>query len=58
MVEAYEAKSDGYVEKNVKNRKIDTTFKDLNTESRAAFLESLKAFQSQNPKFYVTIKAR
>ncbi len=55
MVEAYEAKSDGYMEKNVKNRKIDTTFKDLNTESRAAFLESLKAFQSQNPKFLSNI---
>lgn len=55
MVDEYEAKSDEYIEKNVKNRKIDTTFKELRTESKSAFLESLKAFQIQNPNFLSNI---
>lgn len=51
MVDEYEAKSDEYMEKNVKGRKIDTTFKELKTENKSAFLESLKSFQMQNPNF-------
>lgn len=55
MVNEYEAKSDEYIEENVKNRKIDTTFKDLKTESKSAFLESIKAFQISNPGFLSSI---
>lgn len=55
MVDEYEAKSDEYIEENVKNQKIDTTFKDLKTDSKSAFLESLKAFQIQNPNFLSNI---
>lgn len=55
MVDEYEAKSDEYIEKNVKDRKIDTTFKDLKTESKSAFFESLKSFQMQNPNFLSNI---
>lgn len=55
MVDEYEAKSDKYVEENVKNQKIDSTFKDLKTENKAAFIESLKAFQIQNPNFLSNI---
>ena len=51
MVEKYEAKSDAYIEKNVKNQKVDSTFSYLKTESKPAFIESLKAFQAQNPNF-------
>ena len=51
MVEKYEAKSDAYIEKNVKNQKVDSTFSYLKTESKSAFIESLKAFQAQNPNF-------
>lgn len=58
MVDEYEAKSDEYIEKNVKNRKIDTTFKELRTESKSAFLESLKAFQIQNPNFLSDVISR
>ena len=55
MVDEYEAKSDEYIEKNVKNQKLDTTFKDLKTESRSAFIESLIAFQKKNPNFLTNI---
>lgn len=55
MVEKYEAKSDEYIEKNVKNQKVDSTFSDLKTESKSAFIESLKAFQAQNPNFLSNI---
>lgn len=51
MVDEYEAKSDKYMNENVKKQKIDSTFKDLKTESKSAFYESLKAFQIQNPNF-------
>ena len=49
MVNEYEQRSEKYVEENVKNHKLDTTFKDIKTESKAAFLESLRAFQLNNP---------
>ena len=42
-------------EKNVKNQKVDSTFSDLKTESKSAFIESLKAFQAQNPNFLSNI---
>ena len=51
MVNEYEQKSEKYVEENVKNRKLDTTFKDIKTDSKAALLESLRAFQLNNPGF-------
>lgn len=55
MVDVYEKQSDEYVEKNVKNQKIDTTFTSLRTESKAAFLESLREFQISNPDFLSSI---
>ena len=51
MVNEYEQRSEKYVEENVKNRKLDTTFKDIKTDSKTAFLESLRAFQLNNPGF-------
>ncbi len=51
MVEEYEEQSEEYVEKNVKGRKLDTTFAGLKTGSKADFLESLKLFQNNNPDF-------
>lgn len=55
MVDEYEKQSEEYVEKNVKDRKLDTTFAGIKTGNKAAFLESLKAFQSSNPDFLVSI---
>ena len=43
------------IEKNVKNQKVDSIFSDLKTESKSAFIESLKAFQAQNPNFLSNI---
>ncbi len=34
---------------------LDTTFADIKTESKAAFIESLKAFQNNNRAFLVSI---
>ena len=51
MVNEYEQRSEKYVEENVKNQKLDTTFKDIKTDSKTAFLESLRAFQLNNPGF-------
>ncbi len=55
MVENYEKQSEEYVEKNVKNQKLDKTFADLKTGSKAAFFESLKTFQSNHPNFLSSI---
>ncbi len=44
-----------YAEKNVKNQKLDKTFAGLKAGSKAAFLESLKMFQSNNPNFLSSI---
>lgn len=55
MIDNYEKQSDEYVEQNVKNRKLDKTFADIKTESKSAFLESLKAFQISNPGFLSSI---
>ena len=55
MVDTYEKQSEEYVEKNVKDRELDTTFADIKTESMAAFLESLKLFQSNHPNFLSSI---
>ena len=51
MFNEYEQRSEKYVEENIKNQKLDTTFKDIKTDSKAAFLESLRAFQLNNPGF-------
>ncbi len=37
--------------KKCKKSKVDSIFSDLKTESKSAFIESLKAFQAQNPNF-------
>lgn len=51
MIDNYEKQSEEYVEKNVKNQKLDKTFEGLKTGSKAAFFESLRMFQSNNPNF-------
>lgn len=51
MVDRYEGRMDKYMEENVKNRKLNTVFADIKTDSRVSFIESLKAFQSGNPGF-------
>ena len=55
MVDTYEKRSEEYVEKNVKDRELDTTFADIKTESMAAFLESLKMLQSEHPNFLSSV---
>ena len=55
VVNEYEQKSEKYVEENVKNRKLDTTFKDIKTDSKEAFLESMRAFQLNNPGFLTSL---
>lgn len=57
-IDDYEKQSEEYVEKNVKDRKLDTTFMGLKTGSKAAFFESLKMFQSNNPNFLSSIIKR
>ena len=55
MIDNYEKKSDEYVDQNVKNQKLDKTFADIKTESKSAFLESLKAFRISNRGFLSSI---
>lgn len=55
MVDKYEEQSDKYVEEKVKTQKLDNTFADIKTESKSAFLESLRAFQISNPNFLSSI---
>lgn len=55
IVDEYEQKSEKYVEENVKNKKLDTTFADIKTDSKEAFLESLRIFQLKNPGFLSAI---
>ena len=55
MVDNYEKQSEEYVEKNVKDQKLDATFSDIKTENKAAFFESLKVFQNNNPNFLSSI---
>ncbi len=55
MVDDYEKQSKEYIRENVTGRKLDTTFAGLKTESKAAFLESLRAFQSRNPAFLTSV---
>ncbi|MBD5545865.1 MAG: hypothetical protein HDQ97_00415 [Lachnospiraceae bacterium] len=55
MVDNYEKQSEEYVEKNVKDRELDTTFAGIKTGSKEVFFESLKMFQSNNPNFLSSI---
>ena len=55
MVDKYEEQSDKYVEEKVKNQKLDNTFTAIKTDSKSAFLESLRAFQISNPDFLSSI---
>lgn len=55
MIDDYEKQSEEYVEKNIKDQKLDATFSDIKTENKAAFLKSLKAFQNNNPNFLSSI---
>ena len=58
MVSAYEKQSEEYIEKNVKGRTLDTTFDGIKTESKEAFLESLRAFQKNRPDFLSSLISR
>ena len=58
MVDNYEKKSEEYVEKNVKDQKLDTTFDGLKTGSKEEFLKGLKAFQKSNPDFLASMISR
>lgn len=58
MVDKYEEQSDKYVEEKVKNQKLDNTFTAIKTDSKSAFLESLRAFQINNPNFLSSILNR
>ena len=55
MVDNYEKQSDEYVQKNVKDRKLDKTFAGIKTESKAIFFEDLKMFQDNNPNFLSSV---
>lgn len=55
MVKDYEKQSEEYITKNVKGQKLDKTFADIKAGSKAAFLESLKAFRDNNPGFLSSI---
>lgn len=55
MVDKYEEQSDKYLEEKVKVQKLDNTFADIKTDSKSAFLESLRAFQISNPDFLSSI---
>ena len=55
MVDQYEKQSEEYVEKHVNNQKLDQTFAGLKTESKAAFVESLKMFQNNHPNFLASV---
>lgn len=55
MVDNYEKQSEEYTDKNVKDRKLDKTFAGLKTDSKVAFLESLKIFQSNKPNFLSSV---
>lgn len=55
IVNEYEQNSEKYVEENVKNKKLDTTFADIKTDSKEAFLESLRTFQLKNSGFLSAI---
>lgn len=58
MVDNYEKQWEEYEEKNVKNQKLDKAFAGIKTGSKAAFFESLKMFQSNNPNFLSSIISR
>lgn len=51
MLHKYNEQSEKYVEKNVINRTLDTTFAALRTGNKAEFLEDLEAFHSNQPDF-------
>ncbi len=51
MVAEYEQNAEKYIKENVKNQKLDMTFGNISTESKSAFMDSLKMFQSNHPNF-------
>lgn len=48
MIDKYEEQSDKYVEEKVKGQKLNHTFTDIKTDSKSAFIESLRAFHISN----------
>ena len=55
MENQYEARQNNLVNHSLE---LDATFKGIKTDSKAAFLESLKAFQMQNPAFLTNVLNR
>ncbi len=55
MIDEYHKKSNDYMEESVKDRKLDDTFSGLDVENKSAFLDSLSAFQKNNPSFLANI---
>lgn len=55
IYDRYEKKTSDYMEKVVSNKKLDTTFKDIDVSSKASFIESLKQFQQHQPNFLTDI---
>jgi len=58
MVDRYEKQFDEYRKGTIKNQKLDTTFSDIKTNTKEAFLKSLKTFQNSNPNFLSSILNR
>lgn len=57
MVQKYEEQSEEYLEKNVKQQKINDTFKEMNVDSKEKFLQGLLNFQKKQPDFLKSILA-
>ncbi len=55
MVNEYIKQSEEYIDGNVKDLKLDYTFADIQTDSKSAYLESLRSFQTSNPKFLSSV---
>lgn len=55
MVDEYHKKSDDYAEENVKNQRIDNTFAKIDVKDRNVFLQQLRNFQANNPRFLTNI---
>ncbi len=55
MVDEYLKQSEKYIDGNVKDQKLDHTFADIRTDSKSAYLESLRSFQTSNPQFLSSV---
>lgn len=55
MFDEYEKKTIDYMEKHVKDQKIDTTFKNIDISSKENFLKSIRDFMEQHKNFMTGI---